>query len=187
MITCVLASGNGSNFEALVNNGVKVDLLITNKPNAYCLERAKNLNIKAVVVESLGQDHLSYEQAVLQVLKDNQVELILLAGYMKIIKETILDVYEGMIINIHPSYLPDFKGAHAIKEAYEAQVEYSGVTVHIIDKNIDEGVYLAQEKVMLDPSDTLDEFEAKIHQVEYQLYHQTVKQFIKERKLWKEH
>ncbi len=180
MKICAFASGNGSNFQKLVENGIKIDLLISNKKDAYALKRAKNLGIKFLCVENKNLDDEVYELRLLKILKKENIDLIILSGYMKMVKETLLSEYEGRMINIHPSYLPNYKGVGAIKNAYNDKVKYSGVSIHLIDKNMDEGTLLLQEKVYLDSDDTLESFQEKIHAKEYEIFHIAIKKFIKE-------
>lgn len=180
MKIAAFASGSGTNIEALVNNEVKIELIICNKLDAYIVTRAKNLGIKCVVIPTKGIDQTIYENEMLEVLKKYDIELILLAGYMKIVGTVLLDSYEGRIINIHPSLLPSFKGAHAIDDAFNYGVKYSGVTIHYIDSKMDEGTIIDQQVVEITSEDTIDSFEAKIHKAEYELFHKVVKKVIKE-------
>ncbi len=182
MKIAAFASGNGSNVEALVKSGIKIDLLICNKQNAYVLARAKKLNIKTYVVVTKNREQRVFEQEMLDILKSNEIELILLAGYMRQIGATLLDQYEGSIINIHPSLLPAFKGPRAIVDAYNYGVKVSGVTIHLIDSELDAGTIIMQEPVILDEGISLEQFEQKIHEVEYQIFYQAVNKIIKERK-----
>lgn len=175
------ASGSGTNVEALVNNGVNIDLLICNKANSYVIERAKKLGIKYHVVITKGRETSEFESEMLEILKDNNIELILLAGYMRMIGNTLLDEYEGNIINIHPSLLPSFKGAHAIDDAFNYGIKVSGITVHFIDSKMDEGTIIMQAPVVIENNDTIETFEAKMHEVEYDLYHRAVKKVLKEK------
>lgn len=181
MKLAAFASGNGSNIEALVANDVAIELIICNNPNGFIIERAKKLGIKCVVIPTKKRQPNEYEGQMLEVLRLHDIDLILLAGYMRIIGSTLLDVYEGRIINIHPSLLPAFKGAHAISDAYNYGVKVSGVTVHFIDSQIDAGIIIMQEPVIIGDDDSLEQFEAKIHQTEYQLFHKAVKKVIKEK------
>lgn len=181
MRIAAFASGNGSNVSKLIENGIKIDLLICNNPNAFVITRAKEIDLKCVVIPTKGKSALDYETKMLEVLQENDIELILLAGYMRKIEKTLLDFYEGSIINIHPSLLPAFKGAHAIKDAYEFGVKVSGVTVHFIDSNIDEGEIIMQSAVEINENDSLESFEEKIHKAEYEVFHRAVKKVIKER------
>ncbi len=180
MKICAFASGNGSNFQVLVENGIKIDLLICNRKDAYVFKRAQNLNVEAIYVTTLNKSIKEYELEILEILKSHNIELIVLAGYMKMISKTLIDAYPNKIVNIHPSYLPDYKGVGAIENAFNDKVEYSGVSIHYIDKNMDEGVLLAQEKVYLLPEESLHDFETKIHRKEHEMYHVVIKKILSE-------
>lgn len=180
MKICVLASGNGSNFAKLIEYGIKVDLLICNRKNAYVFERAQKYGIRSIYITSCNKSVLDYNLELLQILKENEIELVVLAGYMKMISKEVISEYENKIVNIHPSYLPAYKGVGAIENAYNDKVAYSGVTIHYIDENMDEGILLDQQKVYLDETDSLADFEQKIHQKEHEMYHQVIKKIISE-------
>ena len=177
MRVAILASGNGSNFEALAHQfqaGLLPGELIfvfSDHHNAYVLERARRLNIKAYSFEVKEfENKAAYEKALLQLLQEQQIDLIVLAGYMRIIGQTLLSHYSNRILNIHPSLLPCFPGLHGIKDAYEYGVKVTGVTVHLVDDGVDTGPIIAQEPVMILPEDTLESLEEKIHQTEHRLY-----------------
>ncbi|WOO89679.1 phosphoribosylglycinamide formyltransferase [Mollicutes bacterium LVI A0078] len=181
MKIAAFASGNGSNLTALVENGIEIDLVICNKPDAYVITRANNHNLDCVVIPTKGRDQVEFETEMLAVLEKYNIELILLAGYMRMVGATLLNEYEGNIINIHPSLLPSFKGAHAISDAYNYGVCVSGVTVHFIDSEMDAGTIISQVPVLIDDSDSLEQFEQNIHNAEYQVFSSAVKKVIKER------
>lgn len=177
MRVAILASGNGSNFEALAHQfqaGLLPGELIfvfSDHHNAYVLERAQRLNVRAFSFEVKEfENKAAYEEALLQLLQEQQIDLIVLAGYMRIIGKTLLSHYSNRILNIHPSLLPSFPGLHGIKDAYEYGVKVTGVTVHLVDDGVDTGPIIAQEPVMILPEDTLESLEEKIHQTEHRLY-----------------
>lgn len=177
MRVAILASGNGSNFEALAHQfqaGLLPGELIfvfSDHHNAYVLERARRLNIKAYSFEVKEfENKAAYEKALLQLLQEQEIDLIVLAGYMRIIGQTLLSHYSNRILNIHPSLLPSFPGLHGIKDAYEYGVKVTGVTVHLVDDGVDTGPIIAQEPVMILPEDSLESLEEKIHQTEHRLY-----------------
>jgi len=116
----------------------------------------------------------------LALLQENQIELIVLAGYMRLIGTTLLMAYQQKILNIHPALLPDFPGLHGIRDAFEAQVSQTGVTIHLVDDGVDTGPIIAQEAVSLEVGETLESLERKIHQVEHRLYPIVIQQFIEE-------
>lgn len=151
----VLASGGGSNLQSIIDaveNGLlksTIISVISNKEDAYALERAKAHNIKAVFIDPAKGD---YDQRLLETLKDQEIDLIVLAGYLKIIGPEMIDSYPRKIINIHPSLLPKYGGKgyygiHVHKAAVEAGDKYSGATVHYVDKGIDTGEIILQKKL----------------------------------------
>ncbi|CAI3257712.1 phosphoribosylglycinamide formyltransferase [Enterococcus cecorum] len=177
MRVAILASGNGSNFEALAYQfqaGLLPGELIfvfSDHHNAYVLERARRLNVCAFSFEVKEfANKAAYEKALLQLLQEQEIDLIVLAGYMRIIGQTLLSHYSNRILNIHPSLLPSFPGLHGIKDAYEYGVKVTGVTVHLVDDGVDTGPIIAQEPVMILPEDSLESLEEKIHQTEHRLY-----------------
>lgn len=173
----VFASGNGSNFENLVlkmkDGLLKGDIvfLIVDKKNAFALERAKKLGIEAIFIDpksfSSKEEH---EKEIVSNLKERDIKFIALAGYMRIIGETLLKEYEGRIVNIHPSYLPELKGKDSIKRAFEAKKDFTGVTVHFVDGGVDTGKVIYQEKIVIDKKWSLEELEEKVHEIEHKIY-----------------
>ena len=135
------------------------------------LKRADKLGVKSYAFELRDFDSkAAYEQAIVDLLEEHQIDLVCLAGYMKIVGPTLLGAYEGRIINIHPAYLPEFPGAHGIEDAWNADVTESGVTIHWVDSGVDTGKIIQQVRVPRLPDDTIESFEARIHEQEYQLY-----------------
>ncbi|HEM2792730.1 TPA: phosphoribosylglycinamide formyltransferase [Streptococcus suis] len=166
----VFASGNGSNFQVIAEQ-FEVAFVFSDCRNAYVLERAEKLGVPTFTFELKEfSDKQAYEEALIQLLDQHQIDLVILAGYMKIVGPTLLAQYEGRIINIHPAYLPEFPGAHGIEDAWQAGVSESGVTVHWVDSGIDTGQIIQQVRVPRLADDTLETFEARIHEAEYQLY-----------------
>lgn len=177
----VFASGNGSNFEAIAEGcrsgaivGAEVRLCVCDKAGAYVLERAKKYNIPTLVFnpKELGSKR-EYEKMIADRLDDEGVDLVCLAGYMRIVGEELLSRYGGKIINIHPSLLPAFKGAHAIRDAFEYGVKVYGVTIHEVDSSLDGGRIISQVAVPYEGED-MDELESLIHKAEHKLYVETI-------------
>ena len=166
----VFASGNGSNFQVIAEQ-FPVEFVFSDHRDAYVLERADKLDVLSYAFElkEFG-NKAAYEQAIVDLLEEHQIDLVCLAGYMKIVGPTLLSAYEGRIINIHPAYLPEFPGAHGIEDAWNAGVEQSGVTIHWVDSGVDTGKIIQQVRVPRLPDDTIESFEARIHEQEYQLY-----------------
>lgn len=187
MRVAVLASGSGSNFEAIAQAvkeqkiAAELVLLFSDHHDAYVLERGKKFGIPCESFELKEfPDKKSYERALLALLKRYDVELVVLAGYMRIIGQSLLTDFPQRIINIHPALLPNFPGLHGIKDAYEAGVAETGVTIHYVDSGVDTGPIIAQKAVSIEPNTSLNELETKIHQVEHQLYPQVLAEIVKE-------
>ncbi|MGG6796035.1 UNVERIFIED_CONTAM: phosphoribosylglycinamide formyltransferase [Streptococcus canis] len=166
----VFASGNGSNFQVIAEN-FSVAFVFSDHRDAYVLERAQNLGVKSYAFElNEFETKVAYEEKVVQLLEEHKIDLVCLAGYMKIVGPTLLEAYEGQIINIHPTYLPDFPGAHGIEDAWQAGVTQSGVTIHWVDSGVDTGEIIKQVRVPRLANDTFQNFEKRIHEAEYELY-----------------
>lgn len=174
----VFASGNGSNFQVLAEQ-FPIEFVFSDHRDAYVLQRAATIGVTAYAFELKEfASKAEYEARIVELLTKHQIDLVVLAGYMKIVSETLLSAYEGRIINIHPAYLPEFPGAHGIEDAWKAGVSQSGVTVHWVDAGVDTGQIIRQERVPRLPGDTIDSFEARIHEMEYQLYPTVVQELI---------
>ena len=166
----VFASGNGSNFQVIAEQ-FSVDFIFYDHSYAYVIELAVKLGVKSYAFELREFDSkVAYEQAIVDLLEAHQIDLVCLAGYMKIVGPTLLSAYEGRIINIHPAYLPEFPGAHGIEDAWQAGVTESGVTIHWVDSGVDTGKIIQQVRVPRLADDTIESFEARIHEAEYKLY-----------------
>lgn len=183
----IFASGTGSNFEVLSQSAIKghlpceVGLLVCDKPNAPVIEKAKNLHIPTFIFSPKEYENkVSFETAIINHLKSHEINLIILAGYMRLIGTTLLQAYEGRIINIHPSFLPHFPGKDAIGQAIEAGVSETGVTVHYVDEGMDTGPIIAQQRLAIEPSDTKETLYKKIQKIEHSLYISVLKQLIEE-------
>ena len=170
----VFASGNGSNFQVIAEQ-FPVEFVFSDHRDAYVLERAENLGVLFYAFELKEfESKADYEAALVELLEEHQIDLVCLAGYMKIVGPTLLGAYEGRIINIHPAYLPEFPGAHGIEDAWQAGVSESGVTIHWVDSGVDTGKIIQQVRVPRLAEDTLESFEERIHAAEYQLYPQVL-------------
>jgi phosphoribosylglycinamide formyltransferase-1 len=178
----VFCSGNGTNLQAIIDaiknkklKSVKIALVVSDNPSAFALTRAKKAGIKTVVVEREKFSTKSeFEKEIISNLQKENVELIVLAGFMRIIWPDFLAAYKNKIFNIHPALLPSFKGAHAIKDAFDYGVKVTGVTVHFVDDKMDHGPIILQEAVPIKESDTVESLEARIHKVEHRLYYKAI-------------
>lgn len=184
----IFASGNGSNFEALVTGiqqqkiAAQVVLLVCDQPTALVIQRAQRLKIPVWTAEfKQFADKAAFETAILAQLRQHGVELILLAGYMRIIGPTLLQAYPQRIINIHPALLPKFPGRHGIEDAFAAGVTETGVTIHYVDAGVDSGPIIQQAVVPVAPQDTLASLSRRIHQTEHRLYLQSLVKILEEK------
>lgn len=178
----VFASGNGSNFQVIAEQ-FPVEFVFSDHRDAYVLERAEKLGVTAHTFELKEFDSkVDYEKAIVALLEKYDIDLVCLAGYMKIVGSTLLKAYEGRIINIHPAYLPEFPGAHGIDDAWEAGVDQSGVTIHWVDSGVDTGTVIKQVRVPRLADDTIESFEARIHENEYKLYPEVLESLGVEKK-----
>lgn len=187
MKVAILASGNGTNFEVLARHFQEGDmpgelaLLFCNHPDAPVMKRAARLNVPAecFTVKSCGGKQ-EYEEKLLKLLKTYQIDFIVLAGYLRVVGPTILDHYDHKIINLHPAWLPEYPGLHSIERAFNDHRKQTGVTVHYIDAGVDSGPIIMQEHVPILPTDTVESLEARIHEVEHQLFPTALKQVLAE-------
>jgi phosphoribosylglycinamide formyltransferase-1 len=165
----VLVSGNGSNLEAIIKANLAV--VISDKADAFALVRARKAKIPTVVINPKDfPDRELFDRALVGHLRRASVDFVVLAGFMRILSAHVIKAYPNKIINIHPALLPAFKGAHAVKDAFEFGVKTTGVTVHFVDEEIDHGAIIAQEAVSILPNDTLEKLEKRIHSVEHKIY-----------------
>lgn len=188
MNIAVLVSGRGSNLQAMIDsieNGylkARISVVISDIENAYALLRAKKHGIEAVFVDPEKYSSKEfYEKQVLAVLKKHNAELILLAGYMKILGKTLLLAYKDRILNIHPALLPAFSGLHAQKQAFEHGVKVAGCTVHFVDETLDGGAIILQRCVEVKEDDTDETLADRILEQEHKIYPEAVKLFVENR------
>ncbi len=182
----VFASGEGSNFEAIVGacerGEIPADVvaLVCDRPNARVVERAAQHGIDTYAFSPKSfASKADMEQSIVDFLAPKEVELVCLAGYMRIVAETLLSRYEGRIINIHPSLLPAFQGAQAVERAMEYGVKVFGVTVHYVDQTVDGGCIIAQRAIPYEGND-LAELLPMLHAVEHELYPATIARLLRE-------
>jgi phosphoribosylglycinamide formyltransferase-1 len=178
----VLISGRGSNLQAIIDASekgempAKVAVVISNDPEAGGLERAKKHNIPAVVIDNRQfKDRNTYELEIVKTLKSKKVDLVCLAGYMRIVGPVLLEHFFGKMINIHPALLPSFPGLHAQKQALDHGVKVSGVTVHFVDEDCDTGPIILQAAVPVKEDDTEETLSARILEQEHLIYPQAIK------------
>ncbi|MFI3279843.1 MAG: phosphoribosylglycinamide formyltransferase [Rikenellaceae bacterium] len=180
----IFASGNGSNFEALATACLdgritaEVAVMICDKPSAGVIARAERLSIPTLVLSPRDYDSKAeYEALIVERLLSENVSLVCLAGYMRIVGSTLLGAFEGRIINVHPSLLPAFKGARAIEQALEYGVKLFGVTIHFVSEELDSGGIIDQVAFRYEGGD-LEELETLVHGVEHPLYVSCVQRLV---------
>ena len=174
----ILASTRATSAQGLIDaiadkkiNAV-ISVLISNKKDAYALERAKKHSIKAVFIESKGKDREQYDKEIAEILDKNKVELILLIGYMRILSPWFVRKFKNRIINIHPSLLPKYAGAmdmdvHA--EVLKNKEKMTGATLHFVDENVDTGPIITQKKVKIQKNETVDSLKSKVQKAEQEI------------------
>ena len=184
----VFASGFGSNLQALIDynnkHGLNGDIVLvfSNNKDAFALVRAKKNNIKAVFMDPTRySSREKYDSKIIEMLEEEKIDLVVLAGYMLLLSQEFVHRFKNKILNIHPALLPSFKGTHGIKDAYRYGVKVTGVTVHFVDEDLDSGPIILQEAFPIDPDDSVEELEEKIHKVEHKIYPEAVKYFCEDR------
>lgn len=180
----VFASGSGSNYQAIAEACVdgrldaEVVLLVCDKPGAMVLERAKGFGTECFAFNPKAYaSKEAYETEIAALLDEREVDYVCLAGYMRIVGSVLLERYEQRIVNIHPSLLPSFKGAHAIQDAVDYGVKIFGVTTHFVDQTLDGGRIIDQGAVVYEGSD-IEELTNLIHNIEHKLYVKTINKLI---------
>jgi phosphoribosylglycinamide formyltransferase-1 len=178
----VLASGRGSNFQSIIDSiesgfiNAEISILITDKPDAYAIERARNHGIESLVMKPQdfkGKDN--YYAAVASELIKRNVELVVLAGFMRVVGKALLDQYQNRVMNIHPALLPSFPGLHGHKDAIDYGVKISGCTVHFVDEGVDTGPIIAQAAVPAYDDDTEETLSARILKKEHEIFPLAIK------------
>lgn len=180
----VLASGSGTNLEniakAIDEKAVpaKIEIVISDNEKAYALERARRRGIPTRVVRPADfPSRDAYDHEIAAILADAKIELVVLAGYMRLVGKELVEKFYGRMMNIHPALLPAFPGTHAVKDAFEYGVKVTGVTVHFVDEGEDTGPIILQEAVRVKEDDDEDSLYARIHQAEYRIYPEAIRLF----------
>jgi phosphoribosylglycinamide formyltransferase-1 len=172
----VLVSGRGTNLQALMNAaqlgqlGGEVAVVVSNVEQAPALDRARRAGIPGVFRDHRGRKREEFDQELVTHLRDHGVELVCLAGYMRLLSPGFLHAFPGRVLNVHPSLLPAFPGLEAQRQALEAGVKVSGATVHLVDEGLDSGPILMQEAVAVLDTDTVESLSTRILEVEHRIY-----------------
>jgi phosphoribosylglycinamide formyltransferase-1 len=178
----VLLSGRGSNFEALAESvasgripNAEIAILVSNREGAAGIDRAKARGIATRAIPSKGLERETYDRQVVAVLNEHKVDLVCLAGYMRLLSPYFVASFPNRILNIHPSLLPSFPGLESQRQALEYGVKFAGCTVHFVDENLDAGPIVLQSVVPVNDGDTEDTLSARILQEEHRIYSEAVK------------
>ncbi|MBK5276789.1 MAG: phosphoribosylglycinamide formyltransferase [Desulfuromonadales bacterium] len=180
----VLVSGNGSNLQAIISRiesgelNAKIACVVSNTPEAFALTRAKTHGIPAVIHQNNGYtSRKAYDAALVEILRGYEVELVVLAGYMRILSEVMISAFPHAIMNIHPALLPSFPGLHAQQQALDYGVKFSGCTVHFVDCGTDTGPIILQAVVPVFQDDTDETLSARIQAEEHRAYPEAIRLF----------
>ncbi len=178
----VLASGGGTNLQAIMDAadakrlGAEVKVVVSDRPDAFALERARKRNIPTeLVTKEAFPTRDAFNAELARVLKAHGVDLVVLAGFMRIVSKTVLDAFPMRVINIHPSLLPSFPGLDVQKKALEYGVKFSGCTVHFVDEGIDSGPIIIQAVVPVLDGDTVETLSKRILEEEHRIYPQAIR------------
>lgn len=182
----IFASGSGSNAENIItyfkkNKQVSVKLLLTNNANAFVVERAKKLGISYKIFD---KNDFCHTNNVLNILKDNKIDFVVLAGFLWLVPQSLIEAYPNKIVNIHPALLPAYGGKgmfgdHVHRAVVENKEKESGITIHYVSKEYDKGDIIFQAKCVVNPTDTPDMIATKVHELEYLYYPQVIERLLK--------
>ena len=183
-----LASGGGTNLQAIIDRcadgsvDAEIAILICNNPGAGAIDRAEKAGIKTVTIDHRGfESRNDFDHAIVAALREADVELVVLAGFMRIVTETILDAFPNRVMNIHPALLPAFPGLHVQKKAIEYGAKFSGCTVHFVDAGVDTGPIIIQAVVPVFDDDTEESLSARILAREHQIYPRAIQLLAEDR------
>ena len=185
MNIAVLCSGNGSNLQAIIDSVKKgyiparIAIVVSDNKDAFALKRAAKAGIETLVLnpKDFGTRE-TFDKEVIKNLRKQEVGLVVLAGYMRLLSGHFIKEYEGRIMNIHPALLPSFKGTHGIKDALEYGVKVTGPTVHFVDEKLDHGAIILQKAVEAKDDDTEESLLERVHKEEHKIYPEAVKLFV---------
>lgn len=177
----ILVSGNGSNLQAIIDEKIascEIALVISNKPDVYAIKRAQSNNIPVEIINNKNfETREEFERQLIKSLDSRGIELIILAGFMRVLTPLFVRHYKNRIINIHPALLPSFPGVDAAKQALEYGVKYSGCTVHFVDDGVDTGPIILQAIVSIGDGDTEQTLLERIHKEEHRVFPEAVRLF----------
>lgn len=183
----VLVSGSGSNLQAIIDNieggrlDARIRIIVSNLPGVYALERAKKHGIPSLVIPHKGMKREEFDQKLVEILKAHEVELVVLAGFMRIITPVLLRAFPLRVMNIHPALLPAFPGTHVWQAEVDSGVKFAGCTVHFVDEGTDTGPIIMQAVVPVYDEDTADTLNARILRQEHKIFSQAIQLYAEGR------
>lgn len=183
----VLVSGNGTNLQSIIENvksgfiPAELSVVISDSKEAFALERAKKANIPSFFVERKEISRAEHEEKILKIMRNYKIDFIVLAGYMRIIKHSLLEEYKDRIINIHPALLPSFPGQNGYEDTWNYGCKIGGCTVHFIDSGVDTGPIIAQGVLLRIPTDTFESFKKRGLEIEHYVFPRAIKAFAEGR------
>ena len=189
----VLASGGGTNLQAIIDSieqgklNAEIKAVVSNNSKAFCLERARTHSIQAIhLSHKMFATTEEFDQKFLSILKENEVDMIILAGYMKMLSPTVVRAYKNRILNIHPALLPSFGGEgmygiHVHEAVINSGAKITGVSVHLVDEVYDHGIIVLQQSVPVLDNDTPESLQQRVLEIEHKLYPQTIQLFAEDR------
>lgn len=186
MKAVILISGNGSNLQSIIDNSDRIDLqiscVISNNKNAFGLKRAESAKLQTAIIDSeLYNSKEAFDRELISIIQQHGVELIILAGYMRVLTPLFVSHYFGKILNIHPSLLPKFPGLNTHQRAINASEKVHGVSVHFVTKELDGGPLICQESVIIDNLDTKETLSMKVLKKEHVIYPKVIHWYTKKR------
>lgn len=181
----IFVSGNGSNMQAIIDSNIEaanIAVVVCNKPNAYAIERAQNHNIQVEIIDHKQFDgRESFEKEIITRIEPYNVDLVVLAGFMRVLTSYFVNHFKNRIINLHPALLPSFPGMHSAKQALDYGVKVTGCTVHFVDDGVDTGPIILQSVVEIENDDTEETLLEKIHNEEHRIFPEAVRLFCEDR------
>jgi phosphoribosylglycinamide formyltransferase-1 len=179
----VLVSGGGTNLQALLDDPAiapSIALVLSDRPGVRALERAAAAGVPTLVVEA-GDDRAAFTREVARVLRDARIDVVVSAGYMRVLGPEVVEGYRDRWLNVHPALLPSFPGMHAVRDALGYGAKVTGVTVHLVDEGVDTGPVVLQEAVPIRDDDDWDSLESRVHEVEHRLLPRAVRALLEGR------
>ena len=185
MNIAVLCSGNGTNLQTIIDGvksghiPAKIALVVSDNKDAFALKRAKNAGIETLVLNAKDfETREAFDKEIVKNLERRNIELVVLAGFMRLMSPYFVKEYKNRIMNIHPALLPSFKGTHGVKDALDYGVKVAGATVHFVDKKLDHGPVILQKCVEVEEGDTEETLWERIHETEHEIYPKAIKLFV---------